>query len=179
VRLVVAALVLSLACGCNLVRGPPRESECRGNLRTVIANELALYEARGAFSVHPAEVGFAPAPGNRYLYLFDAKGPVTRRDERPSPPLVESIGVGPDTRARGVTAEWLRERLPAAVAAQLGLTGACPACDVTVACVGNIDEDDAVDVWSVSTQERTAPDGGVITRGLPWRDVDDRLRHHF
>jgi hypothetical protein len=175
VRGVFAVSLLSLfAAGCNLVRGPPRESECRGNLRAIVANELALMESRGVYSVHPSEVGFAPAPGNRYLYLFALDGGVTRRDGAPSPPLAESVGIGPDTRRHGVTAEWLRERLPVDVAAQLGLSGTCPACEVTLACVGNIDGDDAVDVWSISTKERPLPDGGVITRGLPWRHLDDR-----
>lgn len=167
----LVGLVLS---GCNLVRGPPRESECRGNLRSIIGREWELKEARGVFSVHPAEVGFAPAPGNRYLYLFAPDGGVTRRDGLPSPALSESVGIGPDTRARGVTVEWLRARLPADVASQLGLEGTCPACEVTLACVGNIDDDDAVDVWSISTKDRTLADGGVITRGLPWRHLDDR-----
>jgi hypothetical protein len=176
VRLVASAvLVVAAASGCNLVRGPPRESECHGNLRTIIAGELGLKEATGAFSVHPADVGFAPAPGNRYLYLFARDGAVTRRDDRPSPPLAEAIGVGPDTRSRKVTAEWLRERLPQDVAAQLGLEGDCPSCELTVACVGNIDDDDTVDVWSISTKDR-ALGGQTVTRGLPYRHVNDRER---
>lgn len=174
VRAAVFLAVGLASAGCNLVKGPPRESECRGNLRTVLARELALKEARGVLSTHPAEVGFSPAPGNRYLYLFDAVGPVSRRDGAPSPPLHESVGIGPDTKARGVTAEWLRARLPADVAAQLGLEGTCPACEVTLACVGNIDDDDTVDVWSISTKDRTLPTGQVVTRGLPWRHVNDR-----
>ena len=121
-------------------------------------------------------MGFAPAPGNRYLYLFDREGPVARRDDGPSPPLEASVGIGPDTRARGVSAEWLRERLPADVAAQLGLSGVCPACDVTVACVGNIDDDETVDVWSISTKDRVLPSGETVTQGLPWRHVNDRER---
>ena len=173
---VVTSVALLAATGCNLVRGPPRESECRGNLRTIAAKQLALMEARGVYSTHPAQVGFAPAPGNRYLYLFDREGAVARRDDRPSPPLDESVGIGPDTRARGVTVEWLRARLPADVAAQLGLSGTCPACDVTVACVGNIDDDDTVDVWSLSTKDRVLPSGETVTQGLPWRHVNDRER---
>jgi len=177
VRLVVFAWIALVAgSGCNLVRGPPRESECRGNLRTIVANELALMEARGVYSTHPAEVGFAPAPGNRYLYLFAREGEVTRRDEKPSPSPEASVGVGPDTRSRGVTAEWLRARLPEDVAAQLGLSGTCPACDVTIACVGNLDEDETVDVWSISTRARVLPSGETVTQGLPWRHVNDRER---
>jgi hypothetical protein len=176
VRTAVLALgVVVASTGCNLVRGPPRESECHGNLRTIIARELELKDARGIFSVHPVEVGFAPAPGNRYLYLFARSGPVSRRDGLPSPPPGESVGVGPDTRSRHVTVEWLRERLPDDVAAQLGLSGACPACDITVACVGNLDDDDTVDVWSISTKDRVI-DGQPVSRGTPWRHVNDRER---
>ncbi len=174
-RLVALLSALTALTACNLVRGPPRESECHGNLRTIIAREFELKEVRGAFSVHPVDVGFAPSPGNRYLYLFAREGAVTRRDEQPSPPPSESVGVGPDTRSRPVTAEWLRARLPDDVAAQLGVSGACPDCDLTIACVGNIDDDEAVDVWSISTKDRVL-DGREAPRGTPFRHLDDRAR---
>jgi hypothetical protein len=57
----------------------------------------------------------------------------------------------------------------------LGLTGACPACDLTVACAGQLDEDPALDVWSVSTAARHGPDGRLIPPGQPFHDADDHV----
>jgi type IV pilus assembly protein PilA len=170
-RWLAGALLLG---GCNLVRGPPRESECRANLRTILSGEQNLHAEQGRFSVHPAEVGFAPVPGNRYLYLFAPDGGLTRRDGLPSPPLLESVGIGPDTRTRGTTAEWLLARFPAEVRAALGVHGACPACSVTIACAANLDGDDDVDVWSIASEDRVL-DGGLAPRGTPVqhrRDLD-------
>ena len=111
-RLVAPSLVLLLA-GCNLVKGPPRDHECRARLRTIIGLENAYYSEAQRYSVHPVEIGFAPPQGNRYLYVFDKTGPLTRRDEVPSPPLAESVGYGPDTRRHHVLLEDLLTKLPA------------------------------------------------------------------
>ncbi|MGV3624901.1 MAG: hypothetical protein ACO1OB_29040, partial [Archangium sp.] len=97
-----AALCLFFLSGCNLLKGPPRDHECRARLRTIIGLESSFYSQHQRYSVHPAEIGFAPSQGNRYLYLFAPEGPLTRRDELPSPPHDESVGYGPDTKKRGV-----------------------------------------------------------------------------
>lgn len=157
-----------LASGCNLMKGPPRDHECRARLRTVIGLEQAFFSLHQRYSVHPAEVGFAPPPGNRYLYLFAPEGDVTRRDGLASPPPQESVGVGPDGKRHDVSAEALRAKLPDAVRATLGLSGTCPACDVTVACVGDLDDDPAVDVWSISTRDRPG-----AARGTPLHHQKD------
>ncbi len=161
------SLVLGLT-GCNLVKGPPRDHECRARLRSIIALETTFYAQHRRYSVHPAEVGFAPQPGNRYLYLFSREGPLTRRDELPSPPLRTSVGYGPDTRTRGVVLEELLTGLPPSVRDTLGLEGTCPDCELTVACVGNADQDPTLDVWSISTRDR--PEG---VRGTPVHHVND------
>jgi hypothetical protein len=164
-------LLLALG-GCNLVRGPPKDGECRANLVGILSGEQNHFSVTGRFSLHPAEVGFAPVPGNRYLYLFAPDGGLTRRDGQPSPPLRESVGIGPDTRARGTTAEWLLARFPPELKAQLGLRGACPACSVTIGCIANLDDDDDVDLWTIASEDRVL-DGGLVRQGTPFRHLDD------
>ncbi len=162
-RPAVALAALALATGCNLVRGPPKDHECRATMRTIFGLQTAYYSRHQAYSPHPVVIGWAPSQGNRYLYLLDKEGDVTRRDGLPSPPLEESVGYGPDTKKRDVSVEELLPKLPAEVRALLGLEGTCPACDITVACVGNLDADDDVDVWSISTKDRPdAPRGTPI-----------------
>ncbi len=166
----MVAVVVALS-GCTALRGPPKDGECRGNLRTALAVELGFFDEQHRFSVHPAEVGFAPSAGNRYLYLFDAEGPVTRRDGHTGPSPSESVGVGPDTRSRGVTAEFLLERFPKELRGDLGVRGECPRCRLTVACAANLDDDETLDVWSISSEDRP-----FVSRGTPFRHVDDRTQ---
>jgi hypothetical protein len=167
------ALLLLAFSGCNLLHGPQKAGECRGNLRTVLGGEQALFSEAHRYTTHPGEIGFAPTPGNRYLYLLAPEGPVSRRDGTPSPPVHESVGIGPDTRSRGVTAEWLRARFPDELLPQLGIHGTCPDCSFVAGCVGNLDDDEQVDVWTISSVDRPLPDGGVMLRGNPWHHLDD------
>jgi type IV pilus assembly protein PilA len=161
------SLVL-LLWGCNLVKGPPRDHECRARLRTIIGLENAHFAESQRYSVHPVEIGFAPPQGNRYLYVFDPAGPLTRRDELPSPPLAESVGYGPDTKRHGVLLEDLLTKLPPDLRGTLGLEGSCPDCNVTIACVGNVDQDPDVDVWTISTKDRPE-----AARGTPIHHLKD------
>jgi hypothetical protein len=85
------------------------------------------------------------------------------------------VGIGPDTRARGVTEEWLRTRFPPELLPTLGVQGTCPACEVVIGCAGNIDEDDTVDVWTISSADRVLG-GATVSRGTPYRHVNDRER---
>ncbi|MBE2254234.1 MAG: hypothetical protein IAE78_32190 [Myxococcus sp.] len=161
-------LVLLSVTGCNLVRGPRRDHECRSTLRQIMAVEFAFHSEHLRYSTHPHEVGFAPSPGNRYLYLFDKTGDVTRRDDKPSPPPAESVGYGPDTKKRDRTVEDLLPRLPSEARALLGLEGTCPDCQLTVGCIGNLDDDADVDVWTISTKDRPG-----ANRGTPLNFVSD------
>ena len=163
----VLLLVASLS-GCNLVKGPPRDHECRSALRTITALEFAFYSEHQRYSVHPAEIGWAPSRGNRYLYVFAPEGELTRRDEVASPRLQESVGYGPDTVKRGVLLEDLLAALPGDVRASTGLHGTCPQCELTVACVGNLDADENVDVWTISTADRPG-----VARGTPLHVQED------
>lgn len=133
-----------------------------------MALEFAFQSERLRYTTHPHELGFAPGTGNRYLYLFDREGEVTRRDGKPSPPPEASVGYGPDTSKREVTVEDLLPKLPTSVRDELGLQGTCPECQLIVGCVGNLDEDADVDIWTIATFDRPG-----AARGTPLRIVSD------
>jgi type IV pilus assembly protein PilA len=171
-RLVLIIALAASTSACNLVRGPRRDHECRSTLRSIMVAEFAFHSVQRRYTVHPHELGFAPPPGNRYAYVFDRTGDVTRRDEKPSPPPEASVGYGPDTEKRRLTVEDLVPKLPPEVRAMLGLEGTCPDCQLTVACVGNLDDDPDLDVWTISTKDRPG-----ANRGTPLRvttDLDGR-----
>ena len=160
-------LVLLLS-GCNLVKGLPKDHECRSSLRQIMGQQFAYYSMNQRYSIHPMEIGFVPSQGNRYLYLFSSAGQLTRRDELASPPLQESVGYGPDSKRRQVLLEDLLAKLPAELRSTVGLAGTCPACEVTIACVGNLDDDPEVDVWTISSVDRP----GAL-RGTPIHHLKD------
>ncbi len=154
--------------GCNMVKGPPRDHECRATLRSIVGLEYAYFSTSQRYSIHPVEIGFAPSQGNRYLYLFAPEGQLTRRDELPSPPLEESVGYGPDSKKRGVLLEDLLTKLPPELRSMTGLHGTCPECDVTIACIGNVDDDPDLDAWTISTSDRPG-----AARGTPIHHLKD------
>ncbi|MGV3624124.1 MAG: type IV pilin protein [Archangium sp.] len=49
-----------------------------------------------------------------------------------------------------------------------GVTGDCPECEYTAVCTGNIDNDETLDTWSVSSADRACGKAGV-----PCNDVND------
>lgn len=148
-----------------------RQSECKSNLKAAFVAEKAYYAEADRYSVHVAEVGFLPERGNRYLYLFDTQGPVLGPGGSVDP---GHVGVGPDSqRHPQANLAAFRAASPADVGAQLGVQGDCPDCDVTIACVGDIDNDATLDVWSVSTRERVDPEGVSVPPGVPLHHVDD------
>ncbi len=161
-------VLLLSATGCNMVRGPRRDHECRSTLRQIMVAEFSFQSVQLRYTTHPHEAGFAPSTGNRYLYLFDKVGDVTRRDDKPSPSPRESVGYGPDTKKRDVTVEDLLPKFPAEARAMLGLEGTCPDCQLTVGCIANLDADADVDVWTISTKDRPG-----AARGTPLNFVSD------
>lgn len=167
-RAALLCFTLLASAGCNMLKGPPRDHECRSTLRQIIGLENAYFSERKKYSVHPVEIGWAPSQGNRYLYLFAPEGQLTRRDELASPPLAESVGYGPDTKKRGVLLEDLLIKFPPELKATLGVEGTCPECNVTLGCIGNVDDDAELDVWTISTKDRPE-----AARGTPVHHLKD------
>ncbi len=44
--------------------------------------------------------------------------------------------------------------------------------DITIVAAGNIDNDDTVDVWTISSKDRTV-NGQRVPAGTPFNNVDD------
>jgi type II secretory pathway pseudopilin PulG len=115
-----------------------KQSECKMSLRTAYTAEQMYLTEHKAFATKGEAIGFVAPPNARYQYFF------------------------------GDQKERVPEQLPANLRAELGVQGACPDCSITIACVGNVDGDEALDVWSISTVER-----GDTPAGVPRHDVDD------
>jgi type IV pilus assembly protein PilA len=151
-----------------------RQSECKANLKSVYVAEQAYYGDKDRFSPFINEIGFSPERGNRYAY-FLGRGPVQDRSSASVTPNEREVAVGIDqfkhTAMRPITFEDIPPQLAGGV--RPGIQGTCPDCSFAAVCVGNVDKDDLLDVWSISSEERRGPGGESIPAGQPHNEVND------
>lgn len=150
-----------------------KQSEVKMTLKAAFTSEAAYFLDQNAYSDSVAAVGFMPERGNRYLYRLSAEGEVQPRNA-PKTPEGAFTGIGPDTLRLGpADLEGLERAIPRDLWNELGVSGKCPdACSITIVGAGNIDTDDTIDVWSISTKARTI-DGQSVPAGVPHCHVDD------
>ncbi len=154
-------------------RGRAKQVECKVNLKSLYTAQKAHFAELDSYSSSLEKVGFSPERGNRYAYYAAPDGPVEDRSgdtlRRPD----GATGVSVDTR-RHPNAQ-ATPPIPTTVTGglALGVSGRCPECQFTAACVGNLDEDADLDIWSISTADRRDPDGQPIPRGTPFNEVSD------
>jgi type II secretory pathway pseudopilin PulG len=152
-----------------------RQAECKTNLKVWYAAQQASRPEEG-FSPLVGKVGFLPERGNRYAY-FAGRGPLEDRGRMDLLSRNDAVGFGVDTYKRQDARPITLEQLPRRLADSLGLIGSqCPRgprCAVTLACAGDIDGDEGLDVWSISSVTQTGPDGEQYSPGEPIHQVDD------
>lgn len=169
VALVIALLSVPFSCLWTAIAIPnfvkfqarSKQSECKVNLKSALMGEQAHFAQNDRYSTSPTEVGFRPEPRNRYLYRFDAAG------------TLEEVGVPADPAVAKTSSDQLETQLPAEVRALPGVRGRCPDCSITLLCVGNVDNDPELDVWSVSTAPRRTANGVAVPAGTLFHHLDD------
>jgi len=127
----------------NFVRYQARakQSECKTTLRALYRDQVNYRAAHGRYASRFTDLEFRVIPGNRYAYLLSASEvvPVDPRYRTGFDPVAE-------VRPFGV-----------------GVKGD----EFVAACVGNIDDDPTLDVWTVSSADRSVP------AGTPLNEVND------
>lgn len=158
VLVIIAVIVFLCAVGSCLVFAIPnfakfgarsKASECKHQLKQLYISQKAQFAEKDVYVADFETLEFKPEGNTRYAYIV-APGVVLEPTQE-------------QAQKRG-----LIEAMPAAVRQSLGLQNG----DVTMACVGNIDNDPGVDVWTVSTRERRLG-GETIPAGQLHHDVDD------
>lgn len=151
-----------------------KQAECRAQLRSLYSS--AKYSAADqGLTTDLEKIGFSPERGNRYGYFTSFDGPIRERATPGGAEAGKYTGVLPDSH-RYPKANLTVERAQAIAASagvEPGVTGECPDCQLTAICIGNIDGDEAHDVWSVSTADRTSPSGAPVAAGEVSHDLDD------
>jgi hypothetical protein len=183
--IILGVVVVLVACPCvvgvlsaiaipNFIRGQARskQSECKTHMKAWYTAQKAHYA--NAYEPALSRVGFAPERGNRYAY-FAGEGPVEVRTQGQTEPTEGAVAVSVDTFRYGHMQPLSTEDLPQDVVDQLGLSGQCPECEITMACAGNVDNDEALDVWLISTGALDLQDekGQAAEPGVPLNVFND------
>jgi len=148
-----------------------KQSECRTILKSFYVSQMAANVETGNYFRELSKTGFSPERGNRYAY-FVAAGPLEDRSGPQAQGIEGALAIGVDTFRHKDARPITFEHLPPQVAQQAGISGECPDCNITMVCAGNIDRDDTLDVWSISTGERTV-DGKSVSAGESVQHVND------
>jgi type II secretory pathway pseudopilin PulG len=159
VYLIVGVVVLFGCCGVggilsaiaipNFIKYQARakQAECKANLKALYTAEQAYFADHGAYSDDLDAVGFR-VHNNLYTYLL---GDAVVKATHPS-----------------VARQGVLDAAPAALLASLGVRDG----GFTAGCVGSIDNDPAVDVWTISSEDRVI-EGQRVPAGVPHNDVSD------
>src|SRR6185295_2137472 len=153
-----------------------KQAECKYNLKSAFTAEKSYYQENERYTSSISDAGFSPERGNRYAYFFDVRGPMQDRSSAGiSREDGAETGVNIDTfkypRTRPLTFNDVGVRIAGDV--RPGVQGKCPDCSFVAVCAGNLDGDQTLDVWSISTEDRTSAKGEVIPAGSPYCDVND------
>ena len=146
-----------------------KQSECKTNLKRLSDSERAFFLEHQRFTSQLSELGFTVERGNRYAY-FAGPGTQENRSQASAVASPTDTQIGVDQFRFGGRA-FTEQDVPASLVP--GVSGACPDCQFLAVCVGTIDNDATLDVWSVSTAERRSPSGDVIPAGVPFNDLND------
>ena len=163
-----------------------KSGECKRGLRTlaVLAGQYLMEHDTLPTRVSDFPIDSFPRQ-NRFALVLSLSGPVERRNAKDSPTLAEATAFGPDewyfksdSRVRAIS---LGEVPMVFGDVRPGVTGDCAkgACALVAVCIGNVDRDEDLDVWSISTAPRTGRDGTVVPANTVHHDVDDGDYWHF
>lgn len=174
----VVGMIGVMAAGAipNFIRFQARskQAECKSNLKSVYTAEQSFYAEKQAYSTNTSEIGFGPQRGNRYAYFLFDVGQLQDRSTARTGDGPGVTGIGVDTFKYQNARPLSYSDVPAlAGGAKAGVHGQCPDCSFVAVCAGNIDQDEALDVWSISSTDRTGKKGETIPGGVPYNDVND------
>jgi type II secretory pathway pseudopilin PulG len=145
-------------------------SEVKSNLKAAFSAERSYFMEKDAYSESAEQIGFQPERGNRYRYFLAPHGDMLIQG---APDGGAHSSVGADLKKDLLVGNAMLEAgVPSALLGSTGIKGTCPDCNITIVAAGNIDSDPTVDVWSISTEDRTIG-GEKVPAGTPHCHVND------
>jgi type IV pilus assembly protein PilA len=144
----------------NFIKYQARAKQTEGKMlmRQLFAAEASYFATSDEYTASREKLGLE-GTSSRYLCRLAADGPL------------EEVAIVPN-RLEGMSVQELDARIPRELLAEVGVGGDCPKCEATMVCVGNIDGDSTVDLWSISTKDRMIR-GELVPAGSPFHHLDD------
>jgi type IV pilus assembly protein PilA len=137
-----------------------KQSEAKANLKAMFTAQKAYSAEKDKFSVLTGEIGFSPERNNRYAYWNGTAGTMEGRTATTTAPLVDNQSISYDVFKYTTAAPFAvmnAANTPAAPTSTCttdvaGLNGT----QWTGMAQGQIDNDNTMDLWSISSASRTA-----------------------
>jgi type IV pilus assembly protein PilA len=139
-------------------RARSMQSEASMNLKAMFAAEKAFSAEKGHYSVLVREIGFSPERNNRYAYWIGNAGSMENRTGTTIASAADDMSISYDVFKYGTTAPFATMNTANTVTAPTGVCNADVAglngTEWTGYAQGQIDTDDVLDLWSISTATR-------------------------
>jgi type IV pilus assembly protein PilA len=185
--MIVVAIIGILAAIAipNFIRFQARskQSEAKTNLKGAFTGQRSYFGERDAYSSYAANIGFSPERGNRYIYRFNAGcvnpevrpgGPIANASPNTVDCIEVDLGRYPGALAQPATVggvpAWQppanNPSVPANLSDSFTQIPLCPTCSFSASATGNVDNDNTMDVWYVSSVDATVA-GGVCWEATP------------
>jgi type IV pilus assembly protein PilA len=152
-----------------------KQSEAKANLKAMFTAEKAFFLEKDRFSLLVGEVGFAPERNNRYAYYVGAAATFDNRTGTTATTSVTANAIEADL-FKGYPTQPATQAT-SACGGTVGVTTTTSTATFVGLASGAIDTDSTSDVWSISTDGRSAAtcDYGAanIASGEPANDVND------
>ena len=151
------------------------QSEAVSNLKALFTAEKAFFQEKDRYSTLVHEVGFSPERNNRYRYVLTVN-PASLEDRSTYITVGKSTdeGISEDTFKYPPIGSTITQG-PCAGTPTWGITNGPT---FTAAAYGNIDGDNTLDVWSISSESRSLSGsncdaGGNVPAGEPANEQND------
>jgi type IV pilus assembly protein PilA len=147
-----------------------KQSEAKANLKAMFTAQKAFVAEKDRFSSLTGEIGFSPERNNRYAYFVAPGGTLEDRTGTITASLPTDTMISYDKFKYGAAGAFAvtLNTLPASACslANAGIDTAAPP-NWTGMAQGQIDNDNTMDLWSISTATRTAGAAPCASAGAP------------
>jgi hypothetical protein len=161
------------------IKSDRRSELCRAQLQNVHNFEQWHFNEHNTFTQFPWDLKhntFTQFPWDLNFSPYDATG-------KQAPAFVFGLdggwAPGPmEQRMIGALSGYDEAQVQRAVevlsarGTNIGITGSCPSCSITIVCFAQLDDDDTLDAWSVSSIDRSR-DGQSVRAGEVMHEIDD------
>ena len=131
-----------------------KQTECKVQLQGAYLAQTSFFAEHQTYAEDADELGLSPDSPSRYAYRVGQESVI-------------------EPTASSLPYDKLEEAYPDELVNLIGITGECPEqCAITMACAGNIDNDDTIDVWVISSQAQEI-DGKHVPAGQPYNLIND------